>query len=149
MGKNVIERLDAPTDRELDALTDLWEASVRATHRFLAPGAVDRYRPQVRNRSLPAATLYLIRRTDGRPAAFLGIVGDKIDMLFVAPDRLGQGMGGALVRYAVERCGVRRVDVNEQNAQAAAFYARMGFRIVSRDATDPAGAPYPMLHLER
>lgn len=32
-----IERLKNPSAGELDALTDLWEASVRATHDFLAP----------------------------------------------------------------------------------------------------------------
>ena len=38
-------------------------------------------------------------------------------------------------------------DVNEQNAQAAGFYARMGFRVVSHSETDPSGRPYPILHL--
>ena len=53
------------------------------------------------------------------------------------------------MEHVAVHCGVRRVDVNEQNAQAAGFYARMGFRIVSRDALDPSGRPYPILHLER
>ena len=35
----------------------------------------------------------------------------------------------------------------EQNAQAAGFYARLGFRVTGRDATDPSGRPYPILHL--
>ena len=35
----------------------------------------------------------------------------------------------------------------QQNAQAAGFYARLGFRVTGRDATDPSGRPYPILHL--
>jgi hypothetical protein len=40
------------------------------------------------------------------------------------------------------------VDVNEQNGQAAGFYARMGFRQAGRSACDAFGHPYPILHLE-
>ena len=31
---------------------------------------------------------------------------------------------------------------------AAGFYERMGFRTAGRDATDPSGRPYPILHME-
>lgn len=71
----------------------------------------------------------------------------KLEMLFVAPEKRGKGLGRILVEYVTAHCGVRRVDVNEQNAQAAGFYARMGFRVVSRSASDPSGRPYPILHL--
>ena len=50
----------------------------------------------------------------------------------------GKGLGRELVEHVTTHCGVRRVDVNEQNTQAAGFYARMGFRIVSRDTLDPS-----------
>ncbi len=33
----MIERIESPAPAELEALTDLWERSVRATHGFLAP----------------------------------------------------------------------------------------------------------------
>ena len=80
-------------------------------------------------------------------AAFAGVEAGKLEMLFVAPEKRGRGLGRELVEYLVARRGVRRVDVNEQNAQAAGFYARMGFRVVSRSETDPSGRPYPILHL--
>ena len=49
---------------------------------------------------------------------------------------------------AAERYGVRELTVNEQNPQAAGFYERMGFRTAGRDAADPSGRPYPILHME-
>jgi len=58
-------------------------------------------------------------------------------MLFVAPKARGKGVGRQLVEYLVRERGIRRVDVNEQNTQAAGFYARLGFRVTGRDATDP------------
>ena len=116
----MIERIESLAPAELEALTDLWERSVRATHDFLAPEDF---------------------------AAFAGVEAGKLEMLFVAPEKRGKGLGRELVEYLVAHRGVRRVDVNEQNAQAAGFYARMGFRVVSRSETDPSGRPYPILHL--
>lgn len=143
------ERLATPTAAELDALTDLWEASVRATHDFLAPADIAFYRHMVRNEALRAATLHVLRDDNGAFAAFAGTEGDKLEMLFVAPSQRGKGLGRKLVEHVAAHCGVRRVDVNEQNEQAAKFYARLGFRTVARDACDPSGRPYPILHLER
>lgn len=143
-----IERLADPTASELDALTDLWEASVRATHDFLTPEDIQFFRRLVREEALPAATLHVLR-DNGAFAAFAGTDGDKLEMLFVAPARRRQGLGRQLVEHLTACCGLRKVDVNEQNRQAAAFYARLGFRVVSRDARDPSGKPYPILHLER
>lgn len=143
------ERLASPTAHELDALTDLWEKSVRATHDFLAPEDIPFFRRMVREEALPAAELHVVRDSENHFAAFAGVEADRLEMLFVAPTARGKGLGRELVEHVTTHCGVRRVDVNEQNTQAAGFYARMGFRIVSRDALDPSGRPYPILHLER
>lgn len=142
-----IEQLEDPAEVELDALTGLWERSVRATHDFLAPDDIAFYRRTVRNEALPAAELYVIRDPKNGFAAFAGVEADRLEMLFVAPSQRGKGLGRALVEFVVAHCGVRRVNVNEQNTAAAGFYARMGFRIASRNATDPSGRPYPILHL--
>lgn len=141
------ERLDAPTAAELDALTRLWEASVRATHHFLAPGDIDFYRPIVRHEALPAAELYVLRDAHDRFIAFAGRADDRLEMLFVDPAHRGRGAGGCLLRHLVA-LGIRRTEVNEQNSAAVGFYARMGFRIVARDPLDGTGRPYPILRLE-
>ncbi len=146
----MVERLASPTAHELDALTDLWERSVRATHDFLAPEDIPFFRRMVREEALSGVEeLYVIRDSENGFAAFAGIESGNLEMLFVAPEKRGKGLGRELVEYLVAHRSVRRVDVNEQNAQAAGFYIRMGFRVVSRDALDPSGRPYPILHLER
>ena len=144
----MIERIESPAPAELEALTDLWERSVRATHDFLAPEDIAFFRRMVREETLPGVEeLHVIRDEKNGFAAFAGVEAGKLEMLFVAPEKRGRGLGHELVEYLVARRGVRRVDVNEQNAQAAGFYARMGFRIVSHSETDPSGRPYPILHL--
>ena len=51
----MVERLASPAAHELDALTDLWERSVRVTHDFLAPEDIPFFRRMVRQEALPAA----------------------------------------------------------------------------------------------
>lgn len=143
-----IERLGGPTPGELDALTRLWEESVRATHHFLAPEEIAYYRKIVRGEALGAVSLWTVREAGGDFAAFAGEAEGMLEMLFVAPARRRKGLGRALVEHVVARCGVRRVDVNEENPEAAAFYGRMGFRVVARDDCDGFGRPHPILHLE-
>ena len=144
----MVERLASPAAHELDALTDLWERSVRATHDFLFPEDIAFFRRMVREEALPGVEeLHVIRDEKNGFAAFAGVEAGKLEMLFVAPFARGKGLGRELVEHVAVHCGVRRVDVNEQNAQAAGFYARMGFRVVSRSETDHSGRPYPILHL--
>lgn len=144
----MVERIESPVPVELDALTALWERSVRATHDFLAPEDIAFFRRMVREEALPGVEeLYVVRDEKNGFAAFAGVEAGKLEMLFVAPEKRGKGLGRILVEYVTAHCGVQRVDVNEQNAQAAGFYARMGFRVVSRSASDPSGRPYPILHL--
>lgn len=57
-----IERLKNPSAEELDALTDLWEASVRATHDFLAPEDIVFFRQMVRQEALWGVELHVIRK---------------------------------------------------------------------------------------
>ena len=45
-----------------------------------------------------------------------------LEMLFVHPRAIGTGIGKQLMRYALEHCHVRYVDVNEQNKKASGFY---------------------------
>ena len=49
----MIERIESPAPAELEALTDLWEQSVRATHDFLVPEDIAFFRRMVREEALP------------------------------------------------------------------------------------------------
>ena len=113
----MVERIESPAPVELDALTALWERSVRTTHDFLAPEDVAFFRRMVREEALPGVEeLFVIRDSGNGFAAFAGVEADRLEMLFVAPAARGKGLGRELVEYVTAHCGVRRVDVNEQNA---------------------------------
>ena len=131
------------------ALAELWEASVRATHHFVAESDIRSFKPLVRDVYLGAVTLTCAfdGGDDGRPLGFSGVADGKIEMLFVAPPAFGRGIGTRLLRHAVETFGACEVDVNEQNARAVEFYLRRGFAVVGRSEVDGTGRPYPLLHL--
>ena len=133
---------------DADALFRVWREAVRATHDFLAPADAERIATLVKDHYLPNAALTVAVDDRGRPLAFLGRTDDMVDSLFVDPEHQGQGLGRALMDEARRQAGgPLRVDVNEQNAGARAFYERLGFRAIGRSATDSAGLPYPLVHL--
>lgn len=136
-----------PTPDDFDELTCLWEASVRATYHFIPEAYIQKLKPLVWSVYLHSMPLYMIRDNAGIEG-FMGINGTMLEMLFVHPRAIGTGIGKQLMRYALEHCHVRYVDVNEQNKKASGFYGHFGFRVIGRDAKDASGEPYPILHLK-
>ena len=133
------------------ALAALWEASVRATHHFLAEADIQSIRARLEPDYFPQVELWVVRGTGGEPLAFLGAAVDagvgRVEMLFVHPAAFGHGHGTRLLRHAVEELGACEVDVNEQNPAALAFYQSRGFTVSGRSERDGQGRPYPLLHL--
>lgn len=133
------------TDHE--AITAVWEASVRATHHFLTEETIASLKPRVQHEFLKAVALYYVKDEAGTVAGFLGVSENKIEMLFVHPQVRAKGIGKDLLLYAIHQLGCSMVDVNEQNEQAVGFYKHMGFVVRGRSATDGLGMPYPILHM--
>lgn len=130
----------------VEALVEVWADAVRATHSFLTEKDIVGLEPFVRQ-GVRQVTLFVMM-DEGQPVAFMGVAGDKVEMLFVAPDHFGQGLGRRLITYAIETLGARYVDVNEQNPGALAFYQKMGFQVFERTATDEQGNPFPILKMK-
>ncbi|HIY84053.1 MAG TPA: GNAT family N-acetyltransferase [Candidatus Rubneribacter avistercoris] len=142
--------VETPADRSgelVAALVDVWERSVRATHGFLSEDDVAGLRPEVGPGVAGVSELAVARGEDGAPIGFAGVQDGKLEMLFVAPESRGRGVGSALLAHAVERFGARTLDVNEQNPQAVGFYEHEGFAVEGRSPVDGAGRPWPLLHM--
>lgn len=132
---------------EYEALVAVWRSAVLATHDFLAQEDFERIEGQLASAYFPAVTL-LVAERQGAPLGFAGVVDGSLEMLFVADEARGCGIGSALLAAAVAELSVTSVDVNEQNAGAHGFYLSKGFAEVGRSELDADGRPYPILHLK-
>ena len=135
------------TPQTIASLLCVWERSVRATHDFLSDAEIRRIRAYVPQALQGVRHLIAAESESDAIAAFAGVENRRIEMLFVAPERRGAGIGKALLRYAVRAFGADEVPVNEQNAQAVGFYEHMGFAAYRRTDTDEQGGPYPLLYM--
>ncbi|MNS88544.1 putative N-acetyltransferase YjaB [compost metagenome] len=84
----------------------------------------------------------------GQPCGFIGLSGNKVEMLFIDQDQRGKGVGKALLEHAETLHNELQLDVNEQNPQASGFYRHYGFEITGRSALDGQGNPFPLLHMK-
>jgi putative acetyltransferase len=142
-----VHRIASVSREQYDRLVEIWEASVRATHAFLGESDIAFLRPKIRHEYLQAVALRAYEDDRGFLLGFVGVHDGNVEMLFVAPENRGSGVGAALLRHAVEQLGATSVDVNEQNPQAIGFYERMGFRPVGRSPIDGQGKPFPLIHM--
>lgn len=142
--QEVLER----TPAVLETLLTVWESSVKATHLFLTDAEIEKIKTYVPG-ALKSVERLCIAEEDGETLGFMGAENGRLEMLFLAPNARGRGLGKALLLYGVEHYGVRELTVNEQNPQAVGFYEHMGFKTYKRTALDEAGDPYPLLYMRR
>lgn len=129
------------------ALLDIWEQSVRATHHFLSEDDIRALLPVVRDDALPALEVWVLSDEASRPVGFMGLDGSKLEALFISPASFRKGYGKRMLEHARKLKGALQVDVNEQNPSAVAFYLRNGFAVAGRSEKDSQGQPFPLLHL--
>lgn len=140
--------IDAARKADHPKLIEIWEASVRATHDFLAEEDLLELKPLILEQYFDAVDLQCAKNNDGEILGFCGVSDGSIQMLFISPNARGKGIGALLVSHAVKAQGALKVDVNEQNQQALGFYEHMGFSVVARSPRDGQGKPYPLLHMK-
>ena len=104
----------------------IWRAAVEASHGFLTPDDIDWYEELVSGYLPRMSDLRVAVQDDGRPVGFIAQESGEIHMLFVAPHAQGTGVGSALLEHVSQTEPTLRLDVNEQNPTALAFYLARG-----------------------
>ena len=134
------------SDRE--ALFDVWVRSVRTTHTFVSEEDIHSFIPLVQKYlASDGSDFWVLRSDEGAVMGFMGMSGNKMESLFLAPEFHRRGGGRILVRHAYSIHGELTVDVNEQNTTARRFYEACGFVVEGRSELDDMGRPYPLLHM--
>ncbi|MFV0626706.1 MAG: GNAT family N-acetyltransferase [Alphaproteobacteria bacterium] len=140
----MIQKLEKEYYKEI---TEIWEASVRATHDFISEEDIIYYRDVVYNEFLAQLDVYgAIEENELK--GFVGIQKNRVEMLFISPKFFHQGLGKKLMKFAIDELDIDEVDVNEQNPKALEFYQKLGFEVIFRKEKDASGRPYPVLFLK-
>ena len=132
----------------LPTLLEIWETSVRATHLFLSDSEIKKIRNYVPQALTSVEHLIVTENPTGKVIAFMGIENKRLEMLFLAPEQRGQGIGRQLIQYGILNYNIQELTVNEQNPQAVGFYKHLGFRTYKRTDFDEEGNPYPLLYMK-
>src|SRR5215470_8480332 len=99
-------------ERDYAAIIELWEQSVRATHHFLPEDYLQEIKKLLPT-IFPHVQIYTWRDDGGTIAGFAGVAADKMEMLFVHPSIIGQGLGRLLAEYCIHTLNADKVDVKE------------------------------------
>lgn len=126
----------------------VWEQSVRATHSFLLESDIDFYKSIVQEIDFNSFIVYCSLAENQEVVGFLGVADDKLEMLFLKPEYIGKGIGGQLMKFALDELRVTTVDVNEENTHAVEFYKKYGFKVFDRTPVDSTDKPYPILKMK-
>lgn len=125
------------TVEDAPAVADVFLESFHATYAFPLAHPDDEVRGWVRDRLIPDHEVWVATERHG-VVALLALAPGWVEQLYVAPDRLGQGIGGRLIAIAQERQpDLLQLWTFQINERARRFYERHGF--VEVELTDGSG----------
>ncbi len=127
-------------------LLEVWESAVKATHDFLIEEDFNFFKSQIPLVYLPQLSIFSYT-LNNEIVGFMGIDGNKLEMLFIHNSYRGKGIGKSLLKYAIDILKIEKVDVNEQNIRAIGFYNKFGFKKIGLSKFDTTGKSYPINHM--
>ena len=143
----IIDDIDRNSDL-IKELTALWRQSVAQTHTFLTGKDIDEIENYVPQAMKEVEHLIVAQNKNGY-LGFMGIDKHRLEMLFLLPQYIGQGVGRKLIEFGIEKYQINEVTVNEQNPKAIGFYEHLGFKTYKRTETDEQGKPFPLLYMKK
>ncbi len=133
----------------LEQLLAIWQSSVEATHLFLTRNEIQKIKAYVPQALMAVPVLIIAESREGKLLGFMGISGQKLEMLFISNEFRRNGIGRSLMQYGIEHYSLNWLTVNEQNPGAEKFYECLGFHIYKRTEMDEEGNPYPLLYMKK
>lgn len=123
---------------DLDAVSEIWLSSNLEAHDFI-PAEYWRGHFESVRAALGGAEVY-VYTDEGGVRGFIGLDGEYIEGIFVAPDARSRGIGKQLLDCAKGLRDRLELRVYTENRRAAGFYCREGFTLSGAGADEAAGA---------
>ena len=86
---------------------------------------------------------------DGVVKGFVQVGDGEIKKLYVEPSFQSQGIGAALLQFAVNECGGKWLWVLAHNARGKAFYERNGFILTGEEIIEDEFVPLQKMKIRR
>ncbi len=99
-GSTQIMNIRPAVAADYGALLDIWLRSVRATHTFLSEEDIRAFLPLVRDHALTELEVWVLFADEGTLMGFMGLSGNRLEALFLAPEFFRRGGGRRLVEHA-------------------------------------------------
>ena len=117
------------TGDDASGVADVYLASFHAAYDFPLAHTDDEVRIWIRDAMVATAETWVATEGDSGPVVAMMVVGPgELDQLYVAPDRLGRGIGRRLLERAKRSSpGGLGLYTFQVNARARRFYERNGF----------------------
>ena len=136
------------TKEDYSDVLKIWEKAVKETHDFFKEEDIEFYKYRMPY-YLNHLSLFTYKDAKGKIKGFLGVSKDKVEMLFVESSSIGTGIGKKFMDFVNNNLKINKVDVNEQNKKAIAFFNHLGYKVTGRSEVDKEGKNYPILYLEK
>ncbi|MBM6593326.1 GNAT family N-acetyltransferase [Microvirga pudoricolor] len=136
--------------RDVGALSRIAESSYRAAFASILDEDVllsrnaDYFARRFRE-SWPSLT---VASDEGWILGFCLLTDGHVDMLFLAPEATGRGVGALLLKHA-EKNGAKSLECFRDNRRARAFYEREGWTLARSYERDFAGKPHAFVFYEK
>lgn len=117
---------------DANGIGDVWLSSWRATFAFPPGHPDDDVRRWLATELVPRHETWVAADPGGRVVALMALSDAKVEQLYVAPDRIGQGLGRRLLELAkTRRPAGLELFCFQVNASARRFYERNGFSAIA------------------
>lgn len=87
-------------------LAQVWKASVKETHLFLSEEEINNIQKYIPQALANISNLIIVENDKGLPIAFMGIDGEKLQMLFISPQERGRGLGKKLLQHGIKEYSI-------------------------------------------
>jgi ribosomal protein S18 acetylase RimI-like enzyme len=127
-------------DEDLEAVVQVWHAAGRRAYTFIELWqrfTLEQARGVFRQQIAPVCEVWVVETADGI-VGYLALKESYVDRLYVSPHHQRQGVGTALLKYAMEHSPAGlALHTHQKNTQARAFYEKHGFVPVKYGISPP------------